>query len=130
MLDDDRWKAITTVRYLAHPKSLKHQPRRSYAVNVTTPSRVFGVDRKTIRKMLSFSVPPGFRRSAPPRRPKLDPFTRIIDRILEDDRSSHHKQRHTAKRIFDRLRDEYGFTGGYTIQTVWKLGRGRGWRFR
>ena len=29
--------------------------------------------------------------------------------------TSHHKQRHTAKRIFDRLRDEYGFTGGYTI---------------
>ena len=78
-------------------------------------SRVFGVDRKTVRKMLSFSVPPGYRRSAPPRRPKLGPFTGIIDRILEDDRTSHHKQRHTAKRIFDRLRDEYGFTGGYTI---------------
>ena len=65
--------------------------------------------------MLSFSVPPGYRRSAPPRRPKLGPFTGIIDRILEDDRTSHRKQRHTAKRIFDRLRDEYGFTGGYTI---------------
>ena len=46
---------------------------------------------------------------------KLDAFTGIIDGILEDDRTSHHKQRHTAKRIFDRLRDEYGFTGGYTI---------------
>ena len=76
---------------------------------------MFGVDRKTVRKMLSFSVPPGYRRSAPPRRPKLGPFTGIIDRILEDDRTSHRKQRHTAKRIFDRLRDEYGFTGGYTI---------------
>ncbi len=65
-------------------------------------SRVFGVDRKTVRKMLSFSVPPGYRRSAPPRRPKLGPFTGIIDRILEDDRTSHRKQRHTAKRIFDR----------------------------
>ena len=64
-------------------------------------SRVFGVDRKTVRKMLSFSVPPGYRRSAPPRRPKLGPFTGIIDRILEDDRTSHRKQRHTAKRIFD-----------------------------
>ena len=78
-------------------------------------SRVFGSDRKTVRKMLSFSVPPGYRRSMPRRRPKLDAFTGIIDRILEDDRTSHHKQRHTAKRIFDRLRDEYGFTGGYTI---------------
>ena len=78
---------------------------------------MFGVDRKTVRKMLSFSarLPPGYRRSAPPRRPKLGPFTGIIDRILEDDRTSHRKQRHTAKRIFDRLRDEYGFTGGYTI---------------
>ena len=38
MLDDDRWKAMTTVGYLAHPKSLKHQPRRSYAVNVIAPS--------------------------------------------------------------------------------------------
>ncbi len=78
-------------------------------------SRVFGLDRKTVRKMLSFSVPPGYRRSMPRRRPKLDAFTGIIDRILEDDRTSHHKQRHTAKRIFDRLRDEYGFTGGYAI---------------
>ena len=78
-------------------------------------SRVLGLDRKTVRKMLSFSVPPGYRRGKPPRRPKLGPFTGIIDRILEDDRTSHRKQRHTAKRIFDRLRDEYGFTGGYTI---------------
>ena len=84
-------------------------------MNTREASRVFGVDRKTVRKMLSFSVPPGYRRSAPPRRPKLGPFTGIIDRILEDDRTSHRKQRHTAKRIFDRLRDEYGFTGGYTI---------------
>ena len=88
-------------------------------------SRVFGVDRKTVRKMLSFSVPPGYRRSAPPRRPKLGPFTGIIDRILEDDRTSHRKQRHTAKRIFDRLRDEYGFTGGYTILMIGPPGAGK-----
>ena len=41
-------------------------------------SRVFGLDRKTVRKMLSFSVPPGYRRGKPPRRPKLGPFTGII----------------------------------------------------
>jgi len=92
-------------------------------MSVREASRVFGVDRKTIRKMLSFSVPPGYRRSTPPRRPKLDPFTGIIDRILEDDRSNHRKQRHTAKRIFDRLRDEHGFTGGYTIVKDYVRGR-------
>ena len=36
MLDDDRWKAVTTVGYLAHPETLKHRPCRSHAVNVTT----------------------------------------------------------------------------------------------
>ena len=44
---------------------------------------VFGIDRKTVAKMMAFSVPPGYRRSGPPRRPKLDPFTGIVNRILE-----------------------------------------------
>jgi len=78
-------------------------------------ARVFGIDRKTVNKMLAFSVPPGYRRQRPPRRPKLDGFTGIIDRILDEDGGVHRKQRHTAKRIFERLRDEHGFTGGYTI---------------
>ncbi len=38
-----------------------------------------------------------------------------IDAILEGDSQVHKKQRHTACRIFDRLRDERGFSGGYTI---------------
>jgi transposase len=65
--------------------------------------------------MLAFSVPPGYRRSAPPRRPKLDPFLPIIDRILEEDKLRPAKQHHTAKRIFERLRDEHGYDGGITI---------------
>ena len=77
-------------------------------------SREFGLHRDTVRKMLTYSVPPGYRRQTPPRRPKLEPFTGVIDRILESDLSVPRKQRHTAKRIFERLRDEYGFDGGYT----------------
>ena len=46
------------------------------------------------------SEPPGYRRRQPPKRPKLAPFTDIIDGILEEDRTVHRKQRHTAKRIF------------------------------
>ncbi len=45
----------------------------------------------------------------------MAPYTGIIDRILEEDRSTHRKQRHTAKRIHERLRDEHGFEGGQTI---------------
>ena len=73
--------------------------------------------------MLCFSVPPGYRRTAPVRRPKLDGFTEIIDQWLKDDPDQPRKQRHTAKRIFDRLRAEHGFSGGYTIQTVSKRRR-------
>ena len=80
-------------------------------------ARLFGIDRKTVSKILKHSVPPGYRRSKPPARPKLDPFIPIIDQILEADRALPKKQRHTAQRIFERLRDEYGFSGGITIVT-------------
>ncbi|MCP1168240.1 IS21 family transposase, partial [Limimaricola sp. ASW11-118] len=74
-------------------------------------ARHFDVSRDSVAKMMAFSVPPGYRRIAPVKRPKLDAFTGIIDDWLEGDR----KQRHTAKRVFERLRDEHGFRGGYTI---------------
>ena len=83
-------------------------------MSIRETARTFGLHRDTIRKMLSYSVPPGYRRQSPPKRPKLEPFTGVIDRILEDDLGRPRKQRHTAKRIFERLRDEYGFDGGYT----------------
>lgn len=78
-------------------------------------ARQFGIDPRTVAKMLRFSVPPGYRRSRPPARPKLDPFIGIIDRILEEDKGRPAKQRHTSRRIFERLRDEHGFAGSLTI---------------
>jgi transposase len=71
---------------------------------------MFGIHRNTVRKMLGFAVPPGYRRRKPPARPKLAAFTAI----LAADRAAPSKQRHTAKRIFERLRAEHGFAGGYT----------------
>ena len=53
-------------------------------------------------------------RQNPPKKPNLEPYIGVIDRILEDDLRRPRKQRHTAKRIFERLQDEYGFGGGYT----------------
>ena len=84
-------------------------------MSIREASRMFGLHRDTVRKILAYSVPPGYRRQTPPRRPKLEPFTGVIDHILEDDNRVHKKQRHAAKRIFERLRDEYGFDGKYTI---------------
>ena len=78
-------------------------------------ARRFGLARETVRKMLRYSVPPGYRRAQPARCPKLDGFTGVIDQILSDDQQRPKKQRHTAKRIWERLRAEHAFTGGYTI---------------
>ena len=75
-------------------------------MNKSAAGRLFGIDRKTVAKILKHSVPPGYRRAARPPRPKLDPFIPVIDQILEDDKRVIKKQRHTAKRIFERLRDE------------------------
>ena len=89
-------------------------------------ARRFGIDPRTVSKMLKFSVPPGYRRSKPPARPKLDPFVAIIDRILEEYKSRPKKQQHTSKRIFERLRDEHGFAGRITIVKDYVAG----WRQR
>ena len=84
-------------------------------MSVRAAARHFGISRESVKKMLSFSAPPGYRRTASVKRPKLDGFTEIIDQWLSDDLGQNRKQRHTAKRVFERLRDEHGFSGGYTI---------------
>jgi transposase len=78
-------------------------------------AREFGLSRETVRKMLQYAVPPGYQRQQPIKRPKLGPWLGVIDAILKDDKQRPAKQRHTAKRIFERLKAEHGFTGGYTI---------------
>ena len=78
-------------------------------------AREFGLSRTTVQKMLRYAVPPGYQRQQPIKRPKLGPWVGVIDAILEEDKQRPAKQRHTAKRIFERLREEHGFTGGYTI---------------
>ena len=78
-------------------------------------AKAFNISRDTVAKMMTFSVPPGYRRTAEVRRPKLDPFIPIIEGWLEADRSMPRKQRHTAKGVLDRLREAGGVTGGYRI---------------
>jgi hypothetical protein len=61
-------------------------------------ARRFGIDPRTVAKMLAFSVPPGYRRGRPPARPKLEPFVGIIDRILEEDKGQPAKQHQVVSR--------------------------------
>src|SRR5207342_1770545 len=67
-------------------------------------ARRFGIDPRTVDKMMEFSVPPGYRRSKPPAKPKLGRFIAVIDNILADDKCRPKKQQHTAKRTARRAR--------------------------
>ena len=91
-------------------------------------ARDFGINRDSVRKMLAYSEPPGYRRTAAIKRPKLDPYIAYIDQWLDEDKGQPRKQRHTAKRVFDRLRSERGFEGGYTIVKDYVRSKKRGSR--
>jgi transposase len=67
-------------------------------------ARHFGISRDSVRKMLSLAVPPGYRRRADIRRPKLDGFTEISEQWPQEDLGQRAKQRYTAKRVLARLR--------------------------
>jgi transposase len=84
-------------------------------MSIRQAAREFGLARKTIRRMLEFSLPPGYQRKKPVQRPKLGPWLGIIDQILLEDQSQPKKQRHTAKRVWDRLKVEHSFNGCYTV---------------
>ena len=77
-------------------------------------ARQTGFHRDTIKKILEEAAPPGYQRHQQPARPVLGPFIPIIDEIVKTDEKVRRKQRHTAQRIFERLREEYGYRGGYT----------------
>jgi transposase len=62
-------------------------------------AREFGISRKTISKMLRYSVPPGYQRQQPVRRPKLGPWLGVIDAILKEDKTRPVKQRHRPMNI-------------------------------
>lgn len=78
-------------------------------------ARYFGINRKTVDKMLCFPEPTAHGRSGQTYSSKLAEFADIIDQIPVDDRKVPSEQRHTAARIFERLRDEHGLTGSITI---------------
>ncbi len=88
--------------------------------------REYELSWHTLKKILAHQEPPGYRQKQPRRKPKLEPFLPIIHEILKQDGQAPKKQRHTAWRIFERLRDEHRFTGGYTIVKdavrAWKQG--------
>ncbi len=88
--------------------------------------RQYGLGWHTLKKILAHAEPPGYRQSQPRKKRTLERFLPVIHQILDDDRQAPKKQRHTAHRIFERLRDEHGYTGGETVVKdavrAWKQG--------
>jgi len=80
-------------------------------VSIREISRRTGHHRETIRRYLQ-ATHLKYERQAPPRYPVLGPYLHLIDNWLINDQKVKKKQRHTARRIYQRLRDEYGFSGG------------------
>lgn len=89
-------------------------------------ARFFGLSRDTVARMCRHSAPPGYQRTKPSEKPKLGPLLPVIDAILEADKVAPPKQRHTALRIFERLKAEHGYAGGYTgVKDYVRIAKGR-----
>jgi len=73
-----------------------------------------GMHWLTLKKILEHSEPPGYRMRQPRPKVKLGPYLQRVEQILQEDQALPRKQRHTAKRIWERLQED-GFTGGYTV---------------
>jgi transposase len=72
-----------------------------------------GVHWKTLTKILKYPEPPGYRMKQSRPKPKMGAYLEQIAQIIESDKSLPKKQRHTAKRIYERIKDK-GYQGGYT----------------
>lgn len=92
----------------------KERIRNAYHVqgqSIREISRRMRHSRKTVRKAIADASVPVYVRTRPVLSPVMDPVRQIVDEWIEQDGDRPRKQRHTAHRIYERLREEQGFTG-------------------
>jgi transposase len=90
-------------------------------------ARQLEVSRQTVRRVLaSPAEPPRYEQHLPRSQPVMGPYLPVIERWLKEDESAPRKQRHTARRVHDRLVEEYGFLGSeVTVRRAVRALRGR-----
>jgi transposase len=100
-----------------------HDIRKLYfeeGKNISQIAEETGRDRKTIRHYLHKEDwndgPPSAKKEA--EYPKLDPYKPEIDTWLAEDKKAKRKQRHTAKRVYDRLVNDYRESFACSYRTV------------
>lgn len=98
MIDDDVLHAIRLLHY-RQGKSKKWIAQE------------FGLSRNTVAKYLEQADPPAYTIRQPRAKPVADKWGEHVRLILAEDQDAPRKQKHTAKRIFDRLVSEHGYTG-------------------
>ncbi len=85
---------------------------------------------KTLQKILTHAEPPGYQQRQARAKPKLGHLLPVIHELLEQDKTAPPKQRHTIKRIFERLQTEHQYHGGISVVgdavRAWRAGFGRG----
>lgn len=74
-------------------------------------AKMLEISRQTVRKALKDSSVPVYRMEKPRKSPVMDPYKDVISKWILADREAPKKQRHTARRIYDRLTEEYQFQG-------------------
>lgn len=88
--------------------------RRNKGESKRKIARELGISRNTVSKYWEGANVPWERQAYSPRLPPVvtDEVDRFITQCLQEDESAPRKQKYTAKRIYDRLQAEIGFTGG------------------
>jgi transposase len=74
-------------------------------------ARELGHSRKTVAKAMEHPSPPGYTMGKARASPVMDRYRAMIEQWMESDKTAPPKQRHTAQRMFERLRDEQEFSG-------------------
>ncbi len=93
---------------------MKEHIRRDHLIDgksIRQIARERHLSRNTIRAAIKDAGPTVYKRKKEPPAPVLGSFHAIVKQILKDDENQPKKQRHTCRRIWERLRDEHGFTG-------------------
>src|SRR5262245_20653661 len=73
--------------------------------------RTYRLNFRTVHKIVHQQEPPTYQATQPRPKPFLGPFLPLVHQLLEEDRHAPPKQRHTARRIYDRLCEEHHYRG-------------------